>query len=137
MNPKIYVKGHGLLSFAEDMGCKYGQRLLDTTKMLAINAPKTALKRVIQKTAEATGDLVGYKTAEKITKVASKSTQKEPKKLMATQTDQTSLQPIEIPKERYIPPERKQQITDELRLVELQIYRGNGVLEDHQFARQH
>ena len=46
---------------------KYGQKLLDITKKLATNALTTASKRVLQKTADATGDLVGNKIADKIT----------------------------------------------------------------------
>ena len=42
------------------------------------NLLKTASKRAIQKTAEATGDLVGNKTADKITSVSKKSTKKVP-----------------------------------------------------------
>ena len=58
---KIYVKGYGFLSFAKNMGkwlCnKYGQKLIDSTKKSTTDAIKTALKRSIHKTAEATGDL--------------------------------------------------------------------------------
>ena len=43
---------------------KYSQKLLDTAKKIATDAIKTASKRVIQKTAEATGDLIGNKTAD-------------------------------------------------------------------------
>ena len=43
-----YVKGYGFLSFARKFGDKYGKKLMDT-------AAKTASKRVVQKTAEATG----------------------------------------------------------------------------------
>ena len=41
---------------------------MDATKT-GIDAAKTASKRVIQKTAEATGDLIGNKIADKITSV--------------------------------------------------------------------
>ena len=40
---------------------KYSQKLLDHAKQSAADALKTTLKRVTQKTAEATGDLIGYK----------------------------------------------------------------------------
>ena len=39
---------------------------------------KTTSKRAIQKTAEATGDLVGNKIADKITSISKKSTKKLP-----------------------------------------------------------
>ena len=60
---QIFVKGYGFLFFAKNIDSKYGQKLLGTTKKLAIHALKTALKRLIQKVAEETGDLVGNKTA--------------------------------------------------------------------------
>ena len=40
---------------------------MDTVTKTGIDAAKTASKRVVQKTAEATGDLIGYKIADKIT----------------------------------------------------------------------
>ena len=65
-----YVKGYGFLSFAKNMGThatkvasnlnnKYGQKLANSTKKSATDALKIASKRAIQKTAKATGDLVG------------------------------------------------------------------------------
>ena len=60
---RIYVKRYGFLSFAKNMGKSFsnksGQKLLDSTKKSTTGAIKTASKRAIQKTAEATGDLVG------------------------------------------------------------------------------
>ena len=50
---------------------KSSQKLLDHVKQSATNAFKTASKRVIQKkTAEAIGDLIGNKIANKITIVS-------------------------------------------------------------------
>ena len=40
---------------------------MSTATKTGIDAAKTASKRVIRKTAEATGDLIGYKIAVKIT----------------------------------------------------------------------
>ena len=75
---RIYVKGYGFLSFAKNMGKslsnKYGQKLLNSAKKSTIDAIKTASKRGIQKTAQATGDLIGNKIADKITSVSKKST---------------------------------------------------------------
>ena len=62
-----YVKGYGFLSFAKKFGDKYGKILMDAATKTGIDAAKTASKRVIQITAEATGDLIGNKIAEKIT----------------------------------------------------------------------
>ena len=62
-----YVKGYGFLSFARNLNNKYGQKLVDSAKKSATDAFKVASKRAIQKTAEATGYLVGKKIADKIT----------------------------------------------------------------------
>ena len=75
---RIYVKGYGLLSFAENIGKilsnKFGQKLLDSAKKSTTDTIKSASKRAIQKTAEATGDMTGNKIANKITSVSKKST---------------------------------------------------------------
>ena len=42
---------------------KYGQKFPDSAKTSTTDAIKTASKREIQKTAEATGDLIGNKIA--------------------------------------------------------------------------
>ena len=68
---RIYVKGYGFLSFGKNMGkClsnKYGQKLLVGAKKSTTDGIKTASKRVFQKTAEATSDLIGNKIADKKT----------------------------------------------------------------------
>ena len=65
MCERIYVKGYGFLSFAKNMGKslsnKYGKKLLNSAKKSTTDPIKTASKRAIQKTVEATGDLVGNK----------------------------------------------------------------------------
>ena len=50
------------------MNGKNSQKLLDHAKQSATDALETASKRAIQKTAEATGDLIGDNTDDKITK---------------------------------------------------------------------
>ena len=57
------------MSFARKFGDKYGIKLMDTATKTGIDAAKIASKRVIQKTAEAAGDLIGNKIADKITSV--------------------------------------------------------------------
>ena len=112
---RIYEKGYGFLSFAKNMGKswsnKFGQKLLDSAKKSTTDAIKTAWKRAIQKTAEGTGDLIGNKIADKITSVSKKSAKELP-------NDETE-EDVEraIPKKRYISPEKRQQIIDELRWV--------------------
>ena len=87
---------------------KYSQKLVDTAKKSAADAIKTASKRAIQKTAEATGDLVGNKIADKITSVSKKSHNE---KIQSNEVNN------EIPKERCISPKERQKIIDELRLI--------------------
>ena len=53
-----YVKGYGFLSFAKNFGNKYGKKLMDTATKTGMDAAKNASKRLIQKTTEATGDLI-------------------------------------------------------------------------------
>ena len=47
---------------------KFSQKRLDHSKQLARYVPHTASKRVIQKAAESTGDLIGNKIANSNTK---------------------------------------------------------------------
>ena len=76
----ICVKGYGFLYFARNMGknigkkisknlsSKYSEKFLDHAKQSATGALKTASKRAIQKTAEASDDLNCNKVDEKIAK---------------------------------------------------------------------
>ena len=66
-------------------------------------------KRAIQKTAEVTGDLIGNKIADKITSVS--------KKKSSNNNDNDDDVKLATHKKRYISPEERQQIIDELRLV--------------------
>ena len=68
IDPKYrkYIKGYGFLSFARIFGDKYGKKLMNTATKTGIDAAKTASKRVVQKTAKTTGDLIGNKIADKI-----------------------------------------------------------------------
>ena len=99
-----YVKGYGFLSFARKFGDKYGKQAIDTATKTGIDAAKTASKRAVQKTAETTGDLIGNKMADKIISVGKlKKKGKEKEK-------------INKPAEIYIPPEKRQEIIDDLKL---------------------
>ena len=117
---RIYVKGYGFLFFAKNMAThatkvaknlssKYGRKLLDNAKKLTTDAIKTASERGIQKTSETTGDLIGNKIADKIESVSQKFSTR-------SQNNEANDE-SETPKERYISPEKRQQIIDELRLA--------------------
>ena len=85
-------------------------RNLNQVKQSTTNALKTTSKKVIQKTAEVTGDLIGNKTTDKITKFWTSS----PKNYSETITNEYDK---EIPKERYISPEETEKAIDDLRLI--------------------
>ena len=73
---------------------------MDTATKTRIDVAKTASKREVQKTAEATGDLIGNKIADKITSLGkTKSRENEDER-----------------REIYIQPVKRQQIIDDLRL---------------------
>ena len=73
---------------------------MDTATKTGIDAAKTASKRVVQKTAEATGDLTGNKIADEIISVGKSKEDDKTKKA----------------EEIYIPSEKRQQIIDDLKL---------------------
>ena len=98
-----------LKNMGKNLRNKYSQKLLDTAKKSTTDAIKTGSKIAIKPTAEATADLIGNKIADKITNVSKRSSRH-------SQNDDANNE-IEAPEERYISPEKRQQIIDELRLV--------------------
>ena len=70
-------KGTWILSFTKNMGKnlsnKYGQKPLNSSKKYTTDAINTASKRAIQRTTEATGDLIGNKITDKKTSVLKKA----------------------------------------------------------------
>ena len=85
-------------TISKNLSSKYSQKILDNTKQSATDALKGASKRAIQKTAEATGDLIGLpKTSPKNNSESNEE---------------------EILREKYIQPELRQKIIDDLRLKE-------------------
>ena len=100
-----------LKNIGKSLSNKFGQKLLDSTKKSPTDARKTASKKAIQKMAEATGDLIGNKIADKITSISKKSTKELPNDETEVDVERAT------PKKRYISPEERQQIIDELRLV--------------------
>ena len=85
-----YVKGFGFLSFARKFGDKCGKNFMYTGTKTEINAAKTTSKRVVQKTAEATGVLIGNKMADKITSLG-KPKEKKKKFIFRQKKDNTLL----------------------------------------------
>ena len=118
-----YVQGQGFISFAKNVGNKYGRKIFDKSidvikkygkkygnKLLdnSISAgkdfAKIAGKKVLTKSAEATGDLIGNKIADRITKVSRNKAQKEYDRIM------------QETQELIIPPEKTEQIIKDLKL---------------------
>ena len=101
------------MSFAKNMGKslsnKYVKKLFDSAKKSTTDAIKTASKRAIQKIAEATGDLIGNKIADKITSVSKTPSNN-------NNNDDENVE-LTTHKKRYVYPEEIQQIINKLRLV--------------------
>ena len=93
---RIYMKGYGFMSFARNFSDKYSKSLIDKGLDVSKTFAKTAGKRILKKSAEATDDLIGNKTADKITAKPIKN---------------------DVTNERYVSPEERQKIIDELRLA--------------------
>ena len=93
---RIYVKGYGFMSFARNFSDKYSKSLIDKGIDASKTFVKTAGKRILKKNAEATGDLIGNKIADKITAKPIKN---------------------DVTKERYVSPEERQEIINKLRLA--------------------
>ena len=123
-----YVQGQGFMSFARNIGNrygksiinsknakkifdvgksmknKYGKKILDNSLSAGKDFAKIAGKKVLTKSAEATGDLIGNKIADRITKSARNKEQKEDDRIM------------EGTQEIIIPPEKREQIIRDLKL---------------------
>ena len=88
--------------------------LFDHAKNSATNALKTISKKVIQKTAEATNDLIGNKTADTVTKLfdykITKISRTRPQNSSGTVTNETENNGFDrkIPKSINISPEKRQ-----------------------------
>ena len=89
-----FVKGYGFMSFARNFSDKYSKSLMDKGIDVSKTFAKTAGKKI--------GNLIGNKIADKITSASKKS------------HDEVN---YEIPKERYISPNKRQRIIDELKLT--------------------
>ena len=114
-----YVKGYGFMTFATNIGSKYGKKIINKgiaaskkfnqSKYGKIGSEfgKIAGKKILTKFAEATGDLIseaadliGSKIADKITSLKVKD----------------KPQVIEESEEIFIPADKRQQILNDLRL---------------------
>ena len=86
------------------MSNKYSRKILDTSMDAGKDFAKIAGKKVLTKSAEATGDMIGNKIADIITKSSRNKAQKEDDRI------------IEETQELIIPPEKIEQIIRDLKL---------------------
>ena len=96
-----YVQGQGFMSFAKNIGNKYGRKLfnksidvgksmkkkygkkiLDNSLSAGKDFAKIAGKKVLTKSAEATGDMIGNRIADRITKSSRNKAHKEEDRIM-------------------------------------------------------
>ena len=118
-----YVQGQGYMSFAKNIGNKHGRKILDKSTDVGKNMSnkygrkildksidagkdfaKIAGKKVLHKSAEDTGEMIGNKVADRITRRSRNKVQKEDDRIM------------EETQEIYIPPEKREQIIRDLKL---------------------
>ena len=83
------------------------KKILDNSLSAGKDFATIAGKKVLTKSAEATGDLIGNKIADRITKSARNNGQKEDDRIM------------EETQEIIIPPEKREQIIRDLKLFQL------------------
>ena len=86
------------------MSNKYGRKILDKSMDAGEDFAKIAGKKVLPNRAEATGDMIGNKIADRITKRSRNKAQKEDDRIM------------EETQELIIPPEKREQIIKDLKL---------------------
>ena len=98
---KIFDKS---LDFGKSMKKKYGKKILDNSLSAGKDFAKIAGKKVLTKNAEATGDLIGNKIADRTTKSTRNKAPKEDDRIM------------EETQELISPPEKREQIIRDLKL---------------------
>ena len=86
-------------NISKNLSGKYSQKVYDHAKQCATDPLRTDSKRAIQKTAEATGDVIGNKIDDKITRVSKTSPQ-----------NNSGTNEEEILRERFMPPELRKKI---------------------------
>ena len=77
------------MSFAKEFGNKYGKKVIDTPTKTGLDATKATSERIVPKTAEATGDLIGNKIADKTTSIG-KPNKKNRRNLYSTRKKTTN-----------------------------------------------
>ena len=99
-----YVQGQGFMSFARNIGNKNGKKLFDKSIDVSKNYGKKYDNKFLNNSISATGDLIGNKIADRITKSTRNKAQKEDDRIM------------EETQEIIISPEKREQIIRDLKL---------------------
>ena len=94
------LKDMAFCHLPENLVVNMEKKLIDTSTKTGIYPAKTASKRVAQKTVEATGDVIGNEIVDETTSVGKSKEDDKTKKV----------------EEIYIPPEKRQQIINDLKL---------------------
>ena len=92
------------IDVGQKMSNKYGRKILDKSMDADKDFAKIAGKKVLTKSTEATGNLIGNKIADRITKSSRNKERKEDDRIM------------EETQELIIPPEKREQIIRDLKL---------------------
>ena len=95
--------GRKIFDKSIDVSNKYGRKILDKSMDASKDFAKIARKKVLHKSAEATGEMTVNKVADRITKSSRNKTQKEDNRKM------------EETQEILIPPEKREQIIRDLK----------------------
>ena len=114
----------------KNLSSKYCQKILDHAKQYATDGLKTASKKVIQKTAEAVGDLIGNEIADRMTKVSKTSPQN------SSVTNEESIEHgKEIYRERYTYIQKR----DNYRRFKINIIikNDNGISKNNKLVRKY
>ena len=98
---KIFDKS---IDVGKNVSNKYGRKILDKSIDAGKDFAKIAGKKVLHKSTEATGEMTGNKVADRITRSSRNKAQKEDDRIM------------EETQELIIPPEKRQQIIKGLKL---------------------
>ena len=103
---KRYVQGQGFMSFARNIGNKYGKKLFDKSIDVGKSMNKKYGKKILDNSFSAGKDfdLIGNKIADRITESARNKEQKKDVRIM------------EETQEIIIPPEKREQIIRDLKL---------------------
>ena len=96
--------GRKIFDKSIDVSNKYGRKILDKSMDASKYFAKISGKKVLHKSAEATGEMIGNKVADRITKSSRNKAQKEDDRIM------------EETQEILIPPEKREQIIRDLKL---------------------